>query len=228
MADIRSVGMTAIDKGICAGLCYSGAWTAFDRLYIINNNPDFCSWITIRRQMVESLQSSVKYLEERGIAVNVYSETNISCQRTGDITLSVSGTTKDGFVLVSWECCPGPGPDDFRVRFKTLDEILLAVWSFYFAKPVIVNGWIIPLHRRPYWDLPRLQYRLANVSHIDAVAFKAIEDLRRQRVALSPQTPAIGLVAAECIQFLPCQHQTRIDHSLMLRRDLEEGYVVVA
>lgn len=173
-------------------------------------------------KVVKSLKSSAKYLSEHGIAVHVYAEGHISCQRNGDNALEVSGTTTDRFVIVSWEYCPGPGPDDFRVTFKTLDEVLLAVWSFYFAKPVVVNGWIIPLHRRPYWDLPRLQYRLANAHHIDLAAFQAIEELRCQRAYASPPGPA----AAEFTQFLPCQHRTEIDRSLMLKRDLEKAYVV--
>jgi hypothetical protein len=174
---------------------------------------------------MESLATAAKYLTERGISVSFYSEDRLYCKRDGAHGTTITASA-EGFGFTCWEGCPGPAPDDFMVQYQFLDEVLLAVWCFYFAKPVMIDEWLVPLHRRPYWSLPTVQYRLANATTIDNVRFQAIKDDRRRRASLNLQNKQIGLVHAKTTQFLACAHQTRTDIWLMLRRDLSEGFVV--
>jgi hypothetical protein len=174
---------------------------------------------------MESLASAIKYLAERGIDVSPYSDNRFFCKRDGAPNVTLTATA-EGFEFTYWDGCPGPAPDDFAVHYRLLDDVLLAVWCFFFAKPVVIDGWMIPLHRRPEWSLPTVQYRLANAVTIDIVRFQAIKNDRLRRASLNLQDKQIGLLHAQTTQFLAFAHQTRTDFWLMLRRDLEEGYVV--
>lgn len=171
------------------------------------------------------MKTALKYLAEKGIEVNQISEQCFTCGFAQDIAVEL--TKKDeNYRLESWQTIPGPGEDDFAVTYSTLDEALLAVWCFYFAKPVEINAWVVPMHRRPFWALSKLQYRLANLAHISEAQFEAIKETRHRRSLPGGRQPVLGLKLADSSQFLGCSHVSDANLRLMVRRDLEEAYIV--
>ena len=112
------------------------------------------------------------------------------------------------------------------VGYAVLDEALLAIWCFYFAKPIEIDGWVVPLHKRPFWTLSKFQYRLANLSHLSASQFERIKETRLRRSLQRVGKAEGGLKLAEVSQFLMCKSSRFSNVKLMVRRDLEEAYIV--
>jgi hypothetical protein len=172
-----------------------------------------------------TLASSAKYLSEKGLSVKSVSDSRLFVQREGDRTIDLKGVDH-AYTISSWEYAPGPGEDDFRLTVATLDESLLITWCYYFAKPVEISGWVIPIHRRPFWSLPKLQFRLANAAHVTSEQFEGVREQRRRRALAEPGAKGIGLKSAEQAQFILAGAHSSSGHSLLVRRDLEEAYVV--
>lgn len=174
------------------------------------------------------MKTAAKYLAEKGIEVIQTSEQCLMCGFAQDVAVELTKKDENYCVESTSEKMPGPGEDDFAVTYSTLDEALLAVWCFYFAKPVEINAWVIPMHRRPFWALSKLQYRLANLAHISEAQFEAIKETRHRRSlqSLPRGKPIGGLELAARSQFLGCSHVSDANLRLTIRRDLEEAYVV--
>ncbi|HVA46524.1 MAG TPA: hypothetical protein VNH11_09130 [Pirellulales bacterium] len=47
------------------------------------------------------------------------------------------------------------GINPYAVRHPTdsLDSAIEVAWNYYFGEPVVLEGWIIPIHRHPAWDV---------------------------------------------------------------------------
>jgi hypothetical protein len=109
---------------------------------------------------MSSLENSVKHLTERGLVVTVLSPDRLHVRREGDRTIELASAA-GGYRISSWDCVPGPGKDDFLLTVPTVDALLLIAWCYYFAKSIEIDGWELPLHRRPYWNLSKLHYVVA-------------------------------------------------------------------
>lgn len=183
----------------------------------------------MNQQDADEFLSATKVLKDRGLETSIVTPNErLRVWRESADLLDIS-RFNTGWRVERWEHVPGPGPDDFSVAFATLDETLLAVWGYFFGKPISIDGWIIPMHRRPFWTLGRVQYCLANVVHVGPAAFDAIRERREQRargVAGKKEPGRADQAAAS--QFLRCDHVSEPNLGLMLRRDLEEGYVIDA
>lgn len=51
------------------------------------------------------------------------------------------------------------GINPFAVRHPTesLDSAIDVAWNYYFGDPVVLDGWIIPIHRHPAWDIDAIR-----------------------------------------------------------------------
>lgn len=174
---------------------------------------------------MSTLGASAKYLSEKGLSVTVVSSERLHVCRAADRAVDVAKTVS-GYTISSWEHVPGPGEDDFSLMVAALDDALLIIWGYYFAKNIEISGWQLPVHRRPYWRLPHLQYRLANASRITATQFEIIREERRRRALADPADQGVGLAFAERTQFVLAGAHDQSGSRLFLRRDMEEGYVV--
>lgn len=47
---------------------------------------------------------------------------------------------------------PGPGPHDFEYGVNTVEEIVTFTRHFFLGEPVMLDGWLAPLHRHPEWS----------------------------------------------------------------------------
>jgi len=174
---------------------------------------------------IVTLASSAKYLSEKGLSVKCVSENRLFVQREGDRTIDL--VEEDHvYKVCSWEYAPGPGEDDFSLTVATLDEALLVTWCYFFATPIEISGWVVPIHRRPYWSLAKLQSRLANASHVTRPQSETVREERRRRALEHSGAKTFGLAFAERAQFILAGVHSVSGDSFLVRRDLEEAYVV--
>jgi hypothetical protein len=178
-----------------------------------------------------TLASSIKYLAERGVTAEELSPNRYSLHVEGKRHSTLS-QAPEGYLFGCWDYVPGPGKDDFSVTFSDLDSALLAVWYFYFGEPVQVAGWKVPMHQQPSWSLGKLAYRIASAVHVNSIRFKAITESRDADLmafvsSAGDRSRSGGRYAkAMRSQFIACASASMDSRSLMLRRDLEEAYVV--
>jgi len=177
----------------------------------------------------------MKYLSERGIATKETSPNRFSIHVEGK-RHSTLEEKFESFLFTCWDFVPGPAKDDFHVAFGELDDALLAVWYFYFGGPVRVGGWDLSMHQHPNWSLGKLAYRIANAFHVTSSQFEGIAESRRTQrrrdLNALPSSDGSRLLSdsryatALRSQFIACSSASMASHILMLRRDLEEAYVV--
>ncbi|MFM9926873.1 hypothetical protein VLK31_28070 [Variovorax sp. H27-G14] len=172
-----------------------------------------------------SLLSSMKYLSERGITVREMSPSRYSLHVEGK-RHSILEEGLEGFSFRCWESPPGPGKSDFHIAFRALDDALLAAWYFYFGQPVVVGEWHVSMHQHPNWSLGKLAYCIANASHVTDRQFETTAELRRDNSAHGRLLSDDRYARALRSQFIACPSASASLHTLMLRRDLEEAYVV--
>jgi hypothetical protein len=177
------------------------------------------------------LESAAKSLAERGLGIHWRNYDCFSCHKEDDISIDLM-LYQGRYCLRCLEDCPGPGEVNFFVTYDDLDEASLAAWNFYFAKPIQIDGWIVPMHRQPYWKLPQLQYRLANAMHVTSSRFQAIREkrvgdclaapkLNMQRTGLEDRSEA-----SDRQIFIRNAHASDPSIVLQIRRDMEEAYIV--
>lgn len=178
-----------------------------------------------------SLATSIKHVIERGVTAEEISPNRYSLH-VGGKRYSTLSQKSEGYIFSSWDCTPGPSRDDFSITFSDLDSTLLAVWYFYFGDPVQVAGWKVPMYQQPSWSLGKVAYRIASAVHVNAAQFAAIAEARGRELT-APGSSTGGNVSLESryaialrSQFIACPSAAKDTTTLMLRRDLEEAYVV--
>lgn len=178
-----------------------------------------------------SLGTSIKYVIERGVTAEEISPNRYSLH-VGGKRYSTLSHASEGYIFSFWDCTPGPGKDDFSITFSDLDSTLLAVWYFYFGDPVQVAEWKVPMHQQPSWSLGKVAYRIASAVHLNSAQFDAIAEARGREL-IAPVSSTGGSVALESryaialrSQFIACPSAATEATTLMLRRDLEEAYLV--
>jgi len=180
-----------------------------------------------------SLSSTIKYLAERGITAKERLPGRLQCYVAEDDVIDLD-STEDGYRLRHWMYVPGPGPDDFSVMFASLDEALLALWYYLLGTPTLMGGWAVPFHRQPGWTLSRVAFVTTVAPRLNELQFERIAEQRQQEVygeyRESGSQPNSGTnsryAKAMRSQFIRCAPADGGPHVLMLRRDLEEAYIV--
>jgi hypothetical protein len=175
---------------------------------------------------MESIETSIKYLAERGLAVSKLSTHRYSLSRQGEDALALLNEEGEYWVE-RWDYAPGPGPDDFRWCAPSLDDALLVCWAYFFGAPIVLNGWVLHLHRYPFWPLAKLQYRVAQAVQLSTFDFERVSEDRRSRRRTDQLGHMSGFALAETTQFLLAATRSDSPDLLYLRRDLEEAYIVV-
>jgi len=125
------------------------------------------------------------------------------------------------WILEVWECAPGPSEDDFVCKFVSLDNAVDAAINFFFDKPVIINGWVFPLHRHPEMQADLIDAAVNNAVKINASDFDKIEN---EYLKIYWQGP--GWENALRCFFLKISPLGESEFALMIRRDLKESYLV--
>lgn len=58
--------------------------------------------------------------------------------------------------LTHRENIPGPGEETVEHYVSTVEEIINVALNFYFGEAQTIEGWLVPTHRYPEWDVARL------------------------------------------------------------------------
>lgn len=73
----------------------------------------------------------------------------------------------------------GINPYAVRHPCDSLDSAIEVAWNYYFGVPLVLDGWIIPLHRHPAWDIDRIRaaWERQTILNADEWTTKLKEDL---------------------------------------------------
>ncbi|HLZ59011.1 MAG TPA: hypothetical protein VKR06_18870 [Ktedonosporobacter sp.] len=124
----------------------------------------------------------------------------------------------------------GPSSDQIEYPVSTPEEIIAITLQFYLGKPLLIEEWIVPLHRHPEWNEHDLRHLLAHVQPLSPNAWDQVyahswETSESLRKRLRQGQPVAWQEWLAC-WFVFIQHQTRVDDTLCLRRDLQEAFHV--
>ncbi len=130
-----------------------------------------------------------------------------------------------------FEFIPGPGLDDFQCEFASFDKAIDAVLDFYFGKPIIIGGWIIPSHRHPELPISHIKPVLTKATHVTQKTFDEIEEKHwgeiweyRQLGKWEHYREVWQYIMQH--QFLNIPHIKDHTVTLRLRRDGKKAYIV--
>ncbi len=130
------------------------------------------------------------------------------------------------WVFSSWECAPGPCLDDFISTYSELAPAVEAVVQYHIGGPTLLGPWVVPLHRHPELRLEHVRRALTDAITVSSDTFAAIADRRTKQIFGNYRFGADRWTWALQCQFLPIAHITAAHHTLYLRRDAQESYVV--
>lgn len=68
-------------------------------------------------------------------------------------------TTEEGYQFQNNPPGYFPGPNEDATTFRTVkfEDVIAAADQYYFGKPIVVEGWRIPIHRHPQWKEDRVK-----------------------------------------------------------------------
>lgn len=132
---------------------------------------------------------------------------------------------QDGnWVFRKWDWVPGPGYDDIDFRNENLEVILNVAIEYYFGEPILIDNWILPLHKHPEWSATRLPVVIESAKRITVTEWDVIRaPYTQRRWQLHPQGTLVEIFA--CL-FNPITNSQYPDLTLYLRRDLAEAFIV--
>ena len=102
-------------------------------------------------------QEARKYLEDNGFVILSVSTdapmaklTRPEFQTCSEICLIFQKEGK--WFFQRWVYTPGPGPDDVVYESNDLRQTADVAIRYYCGSPLILEGWIFPLHKHPEWE----------------------------------------------------------------------------
>jgi hypothetical protein len=123
-----------------------------------------------------------------------------------------------------WDTIPGPRTDEFYCMFRSLEEALAAVHTFYFGHATIVDVWVLPFHWHPEINQETFLHALQQTTTINTTAYQ--EHLRYLREQIGYPHHWEGWPDAVRCQFIECRHCTDTRVRLCVRRDMQEAFIV--
>jgi len=78
------------------------------------------------------------------------------------------GYSENRWCFQSWMRIPGPGDETLEHRVSTVEEIIAIVLQFFLGEPQNIEGWLVPTHRHPEWDIPRLRQIMAQAQSLSS------------------------------------------------------------
>lgn len=150
--------------------------------------------------------------------------------------MATIGYQKDLWCFQSWERIPGPGPETLERHVSTVEEVVSVTQQFFLGEPQKIEGWIVPFHRHPEWDIPRLYQVMAQAQSLSKAEWDQISQrFREQYIQLvqefgrSIRTDRSGPWSWErwwACMTVSLEHEDPFLPTLWIRRDLKEAFLV--
>ena len=122
----------------------------------------------------------------------------------------------------NWNGVGGRAPDDVYIENLALGVAIAYAESFYFGSPLILDGWIFPIHCHPEWDATTLRASLAAAVHVAHIEWRRIHSERHNASKKLDETARFHARFRE-IPPIPYRNDAL---RLWMRNDIEEIYVV--
>jgi hypothetical protein len=174
---------------------------------------------------VESFPYASVYLlkEERKRRRDANKNTN-SLSRLATQSCGISSRSNTEWILSSWEGHPGPASGDFITEFDNLDAVYEALYQYYFGSPILLEGWIVPLHHHPELNEALVAKAIAQAIHIHRSQFNVIKESSARQLENIPLSEVWGLGLP--FFFLEFRHTINTQEVCYLRRDMQEAFIV--
>ena len=148
----------------------------------------------------------------------------------------VIGYSKEQWCFQSWERIPGPGEDTVEHRVSTMEEIITLTLHFFLGEPQHIEGWLVPFHRHPEWDVAHLRQVMAQAQSLSQAEWEQISHrFDEQYIQLvqefgrSARMDRSGPWSWErwyaCLA-VALEHEDPSSPTLWIRRDLQEAFLV--
>lgn len=151
----------------------------------------------------------------------------------GYITL---GYEEDLWVFQSWMRIPGPGAETIEHRVPTVEEIVAVTLQFFLGEPQHIDGWLVPFHRHPEWDAPRLRQVMSQAQSLSKAEWDQVSQRFREQYMQLVQEFGRGKRTNRsgpwswnrwhACMTVNLEHEDPSSPTLWLRRDLEEAFLV--
>lgn len=136
----------------------------------------------------------------------------------------ISWHLSDVWKLQSWLGHPGPIESDFIAIFNEIDNVYESLFDFYFGSPVIINGWVVPLHHHPELDQKLVEAALLQAKVISPKDFSVIQE------GLVAQANTMSFTSiwerGRWERFLTLKQELASHRTCYLRRNMSAAYIV--
>ena len=121
----------------------------------------------------------------------------------------------------NWNGIGGRAPDDVHIENLSLDRAVSHAEAFYFGSPLIVDGWIFPIHCHPDWDVDLILASLRDANRYSD------SEWRRVRAEHHTYTRTLDDNAQFLAKYREIESQhANTDLRLWMRNDLTDIYFV--
>ena len=146
------------------------------------------------------------------------------------------GYQENCWCFQSWERIPGPGPETLEHHVSTGEEIVSVTQHFFLGEAQTIEGWLVPIHRHPEWNIPRLRQVIGQAQSLSQEEWNQVSQrFREQYIQLvqefgrSIRTDRSGPWSWRrwyACMTVSLEHEDSSSPTLWIRRDLEEAFLV--
>ncbi|MBX7221391.1 MAG: hypothetical protein K1Y36_15685 [Blastocatellia bacterium] len=124
-----------------------------------------------------------------------------------------------------WAYVPGPGPDDVEWCIGDFETALGWVYQSFWGTPTILDGWVLPTHRHPEWEVTKVPEVVWAARFVGQDLWQQLE--AEEQNAYSNLLNSKGPIWPRILEssFISIENQKRPDVRLELRRDLAVAYI---
>lgn len=132
----------------------------------------------------------------------------------------------NGWVFDTHTGVPYPLADEVTYSFPTLDLAIEATIQRYFGNPIILQGWIFPIHKHPDWKSEQLERCVKQATHIHLDEWLELKKEFSQKLAVQISLDRANWFQHPELDFRVIKHDQNPSLELWINRNLSEAYLV--